>query len=571
MDGQSVKVQKTLASALRLLRTKEPIRRGLKIWADAICINQDDPTERNEHVLRMGSVYQRARQVVCWLGNESDDSSRAIEHVLQAAEAWAESDCDRWSFSLHNRQDLLLPEGWLALFHLMNRPYWNRVWIKQELAMGKPDTALLCGQKAIAWGQLYDTIYLAAFSSLAYIETMVRKEAIKEGATRAMAMQSDPLNRAQVYQLSTLQRKLEELTTLSARDAMFMHRMAAIMDLSRNSDATDCRDKVYGILSLLPTSITSRLQVDYTLTVEQVYMSFAKAVIQGSQKLDILDHCFWSSHQETPSWVPDWRLGDCSRLFGGIKTKKPHDACPDSKATVKFLDNDHLLLVRGCEVDVIDGLSCASPYASTGNSSEDMFQAQHLNAAYGRDPGSVRDSLWRTYTANINTNGDPAPDSFRRILDLLGNEHHSVGTGKDQFVLKRLPFFVQLVDRSADLLVAGVPIREYLKLPSAEIDVSSTNLMPELDVALERVYRCTRMRRLAITSQGYLCMAPNTTLPGDLICVLFGCPLPVLLRRRQNSTYFTLIGTCYCHGIANGEAMEWLEGGRLSAKDFTIA
>ncbi len=43
----------------------------------------------------------------------------------------------------------------------------------------------------------------------------------------------------------------------------------------------------------------------------------------------------------------------------------------------------------------------------------------------------------------------------------------------------------------------------------------------------------------------------------DLICILFGCSVPVLLRPKtkgENPTY-SFIGECYIHGMMDGEAI----------------
>ncbi|KAG5807705.1 hypothetical protein H9Q74_007679 [Fusarium xylarioides] len=44
--------------------------RGVPLWIDAICINQDDIAERNSQVAMMSQIYGSARCVVAWLGEE---------------------------------------------------------------------------------------------------------------------------------------------------------------------------------------------------------------------------------------------------------------------------------------------------------------------------------------------------------------------------------------------------------------------------------------------------------------------------------------------------------------------
>jgi hypothetical protein len=44
---------------------------------------------------------------------------------------------------------------------------------------------------------------------------------------------------------------------------------------------------------------------------------------------------------------------------------------------------------------------------------------------------------------------------------------------------------------------------------------------------------------------------------GDIICILFGCSVPIVLReyRTENDHYFEFIGEAYIHGMMDGEAV----------------
>jgi len=57
-----------LHAALLCLRNR--LTRGLKLWVDAICINQKDLAERNLQVKRMGSIYRQALNTIVWPGAE---------------------------------------------------------------------------------------------------------------------------------------------------------------------------------------------------------------------------------------------------------------------------------------------------------------------------------------------------------------------------------------------------------------------------------------------------------------------------------------------------------------------
>lgn len=63
VDDKSVSIGVHLDCALRHIRIHAP--KGL--WIDALCINQDDVTERNHQVALMAGIYSSADQVVIWL------------------------------------------------------------------------------------------------------------------------------------------------------------------------------------------------------------------------------------------------------------------------------------------------------------------------------------------------------------------------------------------------------------------------------------------------------------------------------------------------------------------------
>ena len=55
-------------------------------------------------------------------------------------------------------------------------------------------------------------------------------------------------------------------------------------------------------------------------------------------------------------------------------------------------------------------------------------------------------------------------------------------------------------------------------------------------------------------------LGPKRTHLGDLICVLFGCSVPVILRPQMNSSgfdimHYEIVGEAYIHGMMDGEAI----------------
>lgn len=76
-------------------------------------------------------------------------------------------------------------------------------------------------------------------------------------------------------------------------------------------------------------------------------------------------------------------------------------------------------------------------------------------------------------------------------------------------------------------------------------------------------------RRIGITHKGYIGAIPQDTQPGDFICVLFGCSVPVVLRKRIGEEYF-FVGECYLHGFMDAEAIVMQVKGQLKEEKFVL-
>jgi Heterokaryon incompatibility protein (HET) len=107
---------------------------------DAICINRKDLNERSSQVDLMREIYSKAELVLSWLGHGIDEIDIAFEALktiaketreLGSEEAGAEwlKNCPTWWVE---PDEILEPIQ--SFFRL---PYRRRVWIFQELVLGK--------------------------------------------------------------------------------------------------------------------------------------------------------------------------------------------------------------------------------------------------------------------------------------------------------------------------------------------------------------------------------------------------------------------------------------------------
>ncbi|PMD32217.1 hypothetical protein L207DRAFT_500679, partial [Hyaloscypha variabilis F] len=143
LDGVSyVKcVQPSLVSALRALRHRNCDRH---IWADAICINQGYKPEKNRQVEMMADIYGRADCVRIWLGDLDKSAELAILFIKQQVLQLQHFDdlCRSSEFS----------EKWKALLELMQREWFSRRWVVQEVALA-PKAIIHCGTAKLSWNK----------------------------------------------------------------------------------------------------------------------------------------------------------------------------------------------------------------------------------------------------------------------------------------------------------------------------------------------------------------------------------------------------------------------------------
>ncbi|KAH6672878.1 heterokaryon incompatibility protein-domain-containing protein [Halenospora varia] len=134
-----LKVSRDLIWALKHLRRPHEDR---VLWIDAICINQLDNIERNHQVENMAVLYDQASNVCVWLGRDNEESKMAIEFIKNEIMQFQNFDelCERKENT----------NKWKALLSLMQRSWFSRRWVVQEIALSRKAT-IHCGADSLDW------------------------------------------------------------------------------------------------------------------------------------------------------------------------------------------------------------------------------------------------------------------------------------------------------------------------------------------------------------------------------------------------------------------------------------
>ncbi|KAF1970362.1 HET-domain-containing protein, partial [Bimuria novae-zelandiae CBS 107.79] len=123
LDGRNFIVRSNLWDFLYQSRDSG---RSEFLFTDAISINQADVEERNHQVALMAQIYRTATKVIAWLGRSTHDTEFAMSVVQNLINSRERRNVKK------STQPSSLPHK-AALIRLLDHPYWQRLWIQQEI------------------------------------------------------------------------------------------------------------------------------------------------------------------------------------------------------------------------------------------------------------------------------------------------------------------------------------------------------------------------------------------------------------------------------------------------------
>lgn len=158
INGLEVSVKESLYTAVHHIRCSD---QDVYLWVDALCINQDDNEEKSSQVNQMGDIYKAAEEVIVWLGPSAVGIGDLFDLITttddQAAKLHKAGDRDSWD-ALCRRQTrglLDISKHMPALRRLLERDWFRRVWIIQEVSLAKTATVrcgfYTCPARTFAW------------------------------------------------------------------------------------------------------------------------------------------------------------------------------------------------------------------------------------------------------------------------------------------------------------------------------------------------------------------------------------------------------------------------------------
>ncbi|KAI4865618.1 heterokaryon incompatibility protein-domain-containing protein [Hypoxylon rubiginosum] len=603
-SGRPFHVGENLHSALCHLRRADEDRR---LWVDAICINQDDLSEKADQVLRMRDIYRDARRVVVWLGVATPDSDLAFDTLRRLSGHWAEMS-ERWaadklsvlklgSFRNTLRQlfgvdagrqkDIeddprfeLQPREIAGLRDVLERSWWRRTWVIQEVCLAE-QVVMVCGPTALSWEEL----------SRGYLI------AVGPGGLLAMVGNTEQIACCQkMYQLKTMCQEMRQQEATSKASPPSGHTATDLLTLVQSSNkfgTARYHDRIYGVLGLATMHTTKHsaetgvsIVPDYTISVEECFRNAATAIIMNSGNLDLFRDPTYliKGRANRPSWVPHWGYDpfesseneawgpdtpftaymSIANLASLFRQEAELRACGESTTCAPRVIGSSILVLEGHIVDSIARIAVPLDGELDDDTEEKwaLYAKQNKGVSLTTIPSLVSQVLIRvaTFAGSL---VDWEELAFANPARPTRAERESyIRAMLNDSMFQDIDVSLEIYKRDWSPLIKWLrrlsPLKAFGARPGA---LTLYNIAAGVLTVAFLAWSSTKSHlvtivsamesRMARTDAGRLARLPGAAMVGDKIALLKGSKMPVIIRPMENRWQF--IGCGYVDGIMYGE------------------
>ena len=539
VNGQPYEISVNMAAGLRAVSKLPAVQSGaLKLWNDFLCLNQHNQEEIEQELKRVPHVYGNAFAVVAWIGPAADRSDLAMELFRTKLHSLKGDSIDSG-----DTLKSFASQEWVALASFLHRPFWGRVWMIQELILAGTRTLMLCGDETAPLAQLW-----------ALVKAIIRNTALCHrllaNALGGTEDYYDPV-RHQIFSIIPRLLYLHDIglnhrTTRNEGD----YDLLPLLDVSRDSSQQYLRDKVYGVLGLLPPGVTRLIKPDLNKAPHEIYTDLVLASMQALKRLDILQNCvYYADGAAFPTWTPNLAV---KRMAHALATRAIMDVGGPLHTQPIVSRTRRSLICRGFFLDVIDHLT-PPQWPLNPVSLLEAHQASTLSAAQ-RPHESIKEALWKTLVGGGAgwPHQEPAPLSYIQLLDLPWPESYDTLTPQrvaedlisnnwctpdEKQDLITFVTFRQRAGRDFDL--AGHPLESFFSSsPHLKTESSAgkgEGVIWHNRAMLRQACFILKRRRLFVTVTGSLGVSGRQARAGDVVAVLRGCSTPLILRRWEHT------------------------------------
>lgn len=561
-DQGSIPITQSLSTCLTTLR-REAVKAPL--WADAVCINQNDKIEKAMQVRRMGSLYERASKVIVWMsqGDNDDNTSTAIG-LLTALHADGCENCRQKK----NEHRMTSSQQWSPtvlstdpVMQLLQHSWFGRAWVIQELILGSSsdsDVIIKCGHSEIKWD--------------CFIAALVEYERflVDMGPYHPRAL-SGETHLPNAPAIIALERTRREYKRGSRKPFL------ELLERFAYADSSNRRDKLFALLNLASDwpsgKMPKEFRPDYQSSDEEVLVNYAKGFVQPGGRMKVMDLLYRAGSGKSCgfcTWIPDlmdetgraryprtisgWKVAGsgkandymfraCGPMATVASIKPAENRTPDQSADHGF--TGPVLAITGYVVDSVDGLQpLRIGYSGFDTSTITFMDVWEDVLTYTKNmstyPGRSRSDEWKKELLVKLLIGDARGPCIPN-LDLKLHAWHERQWQETKPESSPWP---SSLGEELHSLEAGQDHRKYFERPR-----ESQDLLTKYWLTVETFTDLIDGATYCITEGSYVGIVPGATKAGDRIFIPHGAAVPFIIRPDGGSGHHKLIGECYIHGL----------------------
>jgi hypothetical protein len=561
-NDKILKLNVSLVGALRRLRD---VRKPRRLWADALCINQNDDLEKGHQVRRMGRIYESAKAVIVWLGKDEDnyaeDCFNLIQTTVEHLVHQRGTVLGREIRNLH-----LISSGdprWSMISKLTELDWFQRIWVVQEAALAK-----LC---ILTWGNhqmRYD--YLIELSLWAAYRGEVSSIMGSEAKSALLTLAETFFETQSTYQLLPQSHDRPFINHIMKETANREPVFRDVLENCREKMASNPRDYIYAFLgnplAVLGTE-KARLIIDpdYNKPVKEVFYDFACSMLQIPREASILLSSVQYNtsddfiHRSGPSWVPWWSQKRYQGSLASASTGHKAGGQQSGNGQLRISEHDrNLLCISGFTFDT---LKWVAPVMRLSNLKTDPSRWQNEVRQTAHDHGiPLIDTLYRNCCDAAGY--DVEQNNCFSMTLVQGWDGRVSAVQAHQPAYRSYLAAVRLLAQLHRGASSVTEITDHASVSDDDIDVIG-------QLKFEYNLSCSNNRRLAVTSKGRIGLFPKLAEANDICVLIPGCKTPYVLRKSSTDRY-NLIGDCYVHGIMQGELLEELKHKNIQEEQLLV-
>lgn len=592
------------------------VNKDIIMWIDAICINQGPggEKEKEEQLSQMAEIYNSASNVCIWLGDADPRSPSAMQLARRIM------NFQKFDAMISNHST---KSEWRDLIGIMRSPWFSRRWIIQEVALAR-NASVHCGTHVIHWDDFSDAVTLlnekleglrvglVDVETFAYVESLSASILVKNLSN--LCRKSD--DSSDLEKLLDLETLVSTLLSFEARDAQ--DTIYSLLSIARDAPK-DLENHPYGVT---PNYKRSTRDLYVAFVKRSILSSKCLDIICRHWAPPVKD--LLEKKVDLPSWISLLSKSPFGLPGPGRDRQNGENfvgySCGDIRKRYKASRELEPVLDHASFHDTISGKAIVeSPPPSPAAEKLKPFQNGMDTILEEPQRGSPSNVITRSVPLNVPNTKIRVRHPSKLPSQMQDKEHGKVLSG----ILKVSGFKLGVIEERSDVVMRGIIPGKWLEklgwnktanqnrvpdrlwrtivadrnaeggrtpgwyqraclhcLRDAKITDTNGSLAANSTIArassemtrefVRRVESVVWNRRLFSAAPDkrldrpddflFFGLGPEETQDGDELCILFGCTVPVLLRKVRDTPpdhdLYELVGESYVHGMMDGEAVD---------------